>query len=79
MGGMALLGDNHPEKKLPAAEPRVPKLPSQPHPALKPRVETPPKPSPQLTYAAATQNINATRRQNMKLTAPTPNKKEAKF
>ena len=43
---MDLPGDNQSEKKPPAAEPRVLKLPSQPHPAPEPRVETPPKTSP---------------------------------
>ena len=74
MPPMALPGDNQPEKKLPVAEPRALKLLSQPHPALEPRVETPPKTSPKLMYTAATRNRNATRRQNMKLTAPIPNK-----
>ena len=43
MPPMALPGDNQPEKELPAAEPRVLKLLYQPHPAIEPRVETPPK------------------------------------
>ena len=51
MPHMALPGDNQPEKELPAAEPRVLKIPSQPHPAPKPMVETPPKTSPHSTYA----------------------------
>ena len=55
MPHMALPGDNQSEKKLPAAEPRVLKLPSQPHPAPEPRVENPPKTSPKITYDAATQ------------------------
>ena len=79
MPPMALPSDNQPEKEIPAAEPRVLKLPSQPHPTPEPRMETPPKPSPHIAYAAATQNINATRRRKLKLTTPTPNKKAAKF
>ena len=79
MPPMALPGNNHPEKELPAAELRVTKLPSQLHPAPEPRAETPLKPSPHITYAAATRNINATRRRKLKLTTPTPNKTAAKF
>ena len=75
MPPMSLPGDNQPKKKLPVAEPRVLKLPYQPHPAQEPRLETPPKTSPQITYAAATKNRNATRRRNLKLTTPTPKKR----
>ena len=71
---MVLPGDNQSEKEPPTAEPRVPKIPSQPHPAPEPRMENPPKISPHITYSAAARNRNATRRQKMKLAAPTPYK-----
>ena len=76
---MALTGDNQPENGLPAAEPRVLKLPSQLHPAPESRVETPPKPAPHITYANATRNRNATRWRKLNLTTPTPKKTAAKF
>ena len=79
MPPMAFPGDNQPERKIPAKEPRVPKLPSQLHPAPEPKVETPPKTLPQIKYAAATRKGNAARQRNLKLTIPTPNKKDAKF
>ena len=81
MPPMALPGDNQPKTKLPAAEPRVLKIPSQPSPpvqppdtAPEPRVEKPLKIAPHITYVAVTQNRNATRRRKIKLATPTPNK-----
>ena len=82
MPPISLPGDNKPAKKLPASEPRVLTIPLQPSPTLQPpntapepRVEKKPKIAPPITYAAATQNRNATRRRKMKLATPTPNKK----
>ena len=86
MPSMALPGDNQPEKELPAAEPRVLKIPSQPSPPVQPpntvpepRMETPPKIEPHITYAAATRNRNATWRRKMKLATPTSKKTSAEF
>ena len=79
MPPIALPGDNQPEKDPPATEPRVLEIHSQPHPAPEPRVEPPLKISPHITYAAATQNRNVTRRRKMKLATPTPNKTSAEF
>ena len=79
MPPMALPVDNQPEKELPAAETRVLEIPSQPNPAPEPRVETPPKIAPHITYVASTRNRNATRRRKMKLATPTPNKTSAEF
>ena len=86
MPPMTLLGDNQPEKKLPAAEPRMLKILPPPSPpvqkpntAPEPWVEKPPKIAPHITYAAATRNRNETRQKKMKWATPTSNKKSAEF
>ena len=86
MPPMALPGDNQHKKETPCSRTKGAGIPSQPSPpvqppntAPEPRVETPPKIAPHITYAAVTRNRNATRRQKMRLATPTQNKTSAEF